>query len=165
MGFNVFRTECKEFLEGCGELKARVLRCYCCFWLISPCPRFTPVSSPDCIHLDRNVIIIYGHYWAFAQDREKDTRPCYTIFARMNRMATVYILTANNMHIKMHSDMFTLSENRQVAGMRWINDALLPVQPSIGEHKALVGFHCSFRLHVNAVNNSCDRNWFCSQRQ
>lgn len=67
--------------------------------------------------------------------------------------------------VKKHSDMFTLAENRQIAGMRWINDALLPVQPFIGKHKPLVGFHCSFRLHVNAVNNSCDPNWFCSQRQ
>lgn len=79
MGFNVFRTECKEFLEGCGELKACALRCYCCFWLISPCPRLMPVSLRDCIHFERNVIIIYGHGWAFAHGIERDTKPLYTI--------------------------------------------------------------------------------------
>jgi len=92
MGFNVFRTECEEFLEGCGELKARALRCYC-FWLISPFPRLTPVSLRDCIHLVRNVICLYGHYWAFARDRKRyETLSHYFCTNKQNDNCFILIL-------------------------------------------------------------------------
>lgn len=92
MGFNVFLTECKEFLEGCGELKARSLRCYCCFWLISSRPRLTPVSLHGCVHLVRNVIVIYGQYWAFAHEMER-REPLLHYFALVNR--TTAVLSCN----------------------------------------------------------------------